>query len=177
MPRFITSSYPALAFRLEVGKFKFVGGKLDVDEEKAEAVREFVRKRPEYKIVELDAEPAVDEANDPTDQDADPTAVPAVDPDEEPDTTQKSDVIPDDPTDAGDLSADPADGFEDDTQSADANVHAVAAEQPDAGPLDGAFEDMNRKQLDEELTRRGLSTRGPKEEKVARLKEADAASV
>ena len=197
MPRFVSTAYPALSIRMGDKKFKFVGGKLDVTEDDADLIREFARVRDLYKITEVaerDEQPAEAEGDEgaagavttfthdadkdkaPEDPNGPPVAVGPIPPEavQEPDEdAQKPDVLPDAPSDAADASADPADDVEDDTEAANANVHAEAEEQPNAAPLDDDPADMDGAQLNAALKEKGLSTRGNKAERLARLQEAE----
>lgn len=56
MKLFKTSKFPALAFYLEDQRFKFAGGKLAVEDEVAEGVRQFAAARPQYEIMEVDGD-------------------------------------------------------------------------------------------------------------------------
>lgn len=182
MPRFICKAYPALMFNApgDAGKFKFVGGKLDVSDEDADKVREFAGLRPQYDILEVkepyEEESPLDERQraemvttltHEADQPKEPENVVVPDPVPAMETApaadedaQAPDVLPDAPGDAADASASPADLVEDDTQSAD---------QPNAAPLDAAPADMTNSQINAALKEKGLSTRGSKDERLARL--------
>lgn len=81
MATFRGSRYPALMVRLGERRFKFIGGRLSVDEADAAMIEEFAARRPEYGIVRETPkpEPAVaaeePEADAPTDEPEDDAPV------------------------------------------------------------------------------------------------------
>lgn len=92
MATFRGSRYPALMVRIGERKFKFVGGRLSVDDADAPMIEEFAARRPEYAIVRENIVGRPDEA-------AQPAATPPVSPEAPPEAA--AEIVPavDDPDD------------------------------------------------------------------------------